>query len=440
MRFRGSLALFLACLAGLAPCCADAPKEMTRDASAALLRVDAAARQRFEKEHPGVLPEGPLRARLPLASVRAFNWCSLNQDFYVHNQGRSSSCWANSAAEALECNWLIRNGIRHEFSPQPILDYTQKSCCGNGGMAFDVLLKHGTALTSEYRFTGQPGKVPKGIATRFRAAAWGRVGDGKAPPKVEQVKTALLEHGPLVVNLFSTTAFKKYGRGVFAEHYHPGKNEPAHNHEVLLLGWDDSKGRGAWFIKNSWGEKWGEGGYGWIEYGCNNVCYDAWWVTAQNTYYTLPQEDFLKLVPDADPPMGWNSPIAAIATVKGVRLERDAMRNGKKGLAFHLSMEIGRAKGKRASVRLRLLDQSDRPMPAADRIYSTSDGHMQVAVEVAPSDDTASFQDLALFLPYSQFPAGGRGRKEFHYEINIFCDGKWISNKALYKGRFSFPP
>ena len=38
---------------------------------------------------------------------------------------------------------------------------------------------------------------------------------------------ALLEHGPLSVDLFSTPAFHKYNGGVFAEHYHPAMGQPA---------------------------------------------------------------------------------------------------------------------------------------------------------------------------------------------------------------------
>ena len=38
---------------------------------------------------------------------------------------------------------------------------------------------------------------------------------------------------------------------------------------ILIVGWDDEKG--AWLIKNSYGPKWGEGGFGWIKYRSNNI-------------------------------------------------------------------------------------------------------------------------------------------------------------------------
>jgi hypothetical protein len=402
-----------------------------------LLKLDDGARDLFEKSHPGLLPEVPIRARLPFPSQKAFNWCGLNQDFYLHNQGASGTCWANTAVEALECNWLIRNGIRHRFSPQPILDYTQRPNGANSGIAFDVLLKHGTALLSEYSFAGQPGKLRTNIHTRFRAVAWGRVGEKRTPPTTEEVKAALLEHGPLAVDLFATPALKKYTTGVFAEHYLPGKNEPRSNHEVLLLGWDDRRGKGAWYIKNSWGEKWGERGYCWIEYGCNNICHDVWWVKAQSTYYVLSKQAFLKLLPDADSPMVWNSPIAPQAEVKAVRMEHNVRRDDDKGMLFHVKAHLGRAKDRKALVAVYCLDDDAKFLSPkiSHSAYAGHGGHLRVITHIVPPTDDSAFDDIPLFLPYSQIPLH-EGRNRFRFQVYISCDGKELPLNHLFQGRF----
>ena len=48
------------------------------------------------------------------------------------------------------------------------------------------------------------------------------------------------------------------------------------NHYVVLMGWED--GARAWFIKNSWGRNWGNGGFAWVGYDSNNLGAQAAWV------------------------------------------------------------------------------------------------------------------------------------------------------------------
>jgi hypothetical protein len=101
-------------------------------------------------------------------------------------------------------------------------------------------------------------------------------------PSVEQLKTALIEHGPLVAPIFYDECLENYRGGVFNE-----KDFGTINHVVLLVGWDDAKG--AWLVKNSWGEEWGEKewgekGFGWIKYGSNNIGMFAAWVDAPKSY------------------------------------------------------------------------------------------------------------------------------------------------------------
>ena len=46
------------------------------------------------------------------------------------------------------------------------------------------------------------------------------------------------------------------------------------SHAVTIAGWDDNKQ--AWLIKNSWGEKWGDKGYGWVKYGKQDLSRISW--------------------------------------------------------------------------------------------------------------------------------------------------------------------
>ncbi|MDQ3012507.1 MAG: C1 family peptidase, partial [Acidobacteriota bacterium] len=105
-----------------------------------------------------------------------------------------------------------------------------------------------------------------------RALAWGYVNEQKPDqlPSVAQLKQALIEHGPLVMPIQGDACFSVYQEGVFSGHR---TGNP--NHVMVLIGWDDVKQ--AWLIKNSWGEEWGEKGFGWVAYGSNSIgLYAAW--------------------------------------------------------------------------------------------------------------------------------------------------------------------
>lgn len=94
-------------------------------------------------------------------------------------------------------------------------------------------------------------------------------------PSVEQLKTALIEHGPLVAPMVFDNCLLRYKSGVFNE-----KTRGKIGHVVLIIGWDDAKQ--AWLVKNSWGENWGEKGFGWIRYGSNDIGLFAAWIESDS--------------------------------------------------------------------------------------------------------------------------------------------------------------
>ena len=110
------------------------------------------------------------------------------------------------------------------------------------------------------------------LTAQDRALSWGYVNKPfDKMPTVEQIKSALIEHGPIAAPMWADHCFSVYKSGVFN-----GENSRSINHVVMLIGWDDAKG--AWLIKNSWGKDWGEDGFAWIKYQNNNIGLFAAWI------------------------------------------------------------------------------------------------------------------------------------------------------------------
>ena len=94
---------------------------------------------------------------------------------------------------------------------------------------------------------------------------------------------------------------------MFKEYAKLAANEAPINHSVVIVGWDDRKGKGCWKVQNSWGPQWGEGGYVWIEYGCNNIGTDACWVRPQSDQYRLPDDAYTLIPGEVNPFHSWKS-------------------------------------------------------------------------------------------------------------------------------------
>jgi hypothetical protein len=232
------------------------------------------------------------------------------------------TCWAGAAAAAAAASYTLMAGEPAYYfdfndnslastagglfgilgNPEPFvqdllncMEIPAEEICETGwhGQAFDFMVygpgiplafqdgfvkadeKTGTSTT--FRRIYSPGKkFPCRPSAGFhKASSWDYVNSPPdKPPTVEQLKTALIEHGPVVAPIIYDDCLQNYQGGVFNE-----KNTGDIGHALLLIGWDDDKG--AWLVKNSWGEEWGEKGFGWIKYGSNNIGVFAAWIDAR---------------------------------------------------------------------------------------------------------------------------------------------------------------
>lgn len=243
-----------------------------------------------------------------------FDWRTYDVVPPVRDQHPNQSCWAYAATEALESSLMIQ---RSNFATdrdgnvwieQIALNVYSTSDCvppksSNSpgrhenpfnyylmvGIPRDEIVINGISLddekagdlTAENMMAMFENRDPKldechclaEEKDRVKAVGWDYVhselqGDPPAAhpweiPELDEMKKALLEHGPLVIAINSDQPFQRYGVKLRGNGTPIGNHTPIYkadpqldfNHFVLLIGWDDNKS--AWIIQNTYGTKWG---------------------------------------------------------------------------------------------------------------------------------------------------------------------------------------
>jgi C1A family cysteine protease len=218
----------------------------------------------------------------PVVTLAAFNWRDAKYATTAKYQGVCGSCWAFTAAAVYETNYYIKNRITLDLSEQFILDCARDkkgkdvgSCDGGWyGGVFDYFMDRGAMLEKDREYRGRKGACSSLGNSPYKVLKWGYIRRNAGIPTVTEMKDAICKYGAIAACVKVTPAFQAYKNGVFNEFaYVSGEKDI--NHAITIVGWDDKKN--AYLVKNSWGPQWGDDGYVWVEYGCNNIGYGATW-------------------------------------------------------------------------------------------------------------------------------------------------------------------
>lgn len=263
-----------------------------------ILRADPNYMKALSTANPRILsPKKDLPSR--------FDWRDFDQVTGVRNQGQCGSCWIFAAIGAHEAAHLIATQKTYtrlplHVSEQQVLDcsFSETNCVVGGWHEVVLLYLQLKGLVADDQYPYHPDFPTRGAcvsdfgARPYYVANWGYVEIGaSANPMIASdyaLKQAIQAYGPLT-SAVATANWdfyrktnpnweKDYPDAIFNGEPSEKLRTSDVNHEVLIVGWDDS--RGVRIIKNSWGTDWGDAGYINLRYGTNYIGFAACWVLA----------------------------------------------------------------------------------------------------------------------------------------------------------------
>merc|ERR1712042_417491 len=164
------------------------------------------------------------------------DWRSQGLVTPVKNQGQCGSCYSFSATGALE------GAVKKAKGNQSSWRYLRDA--------------GGDESESGYPYTARQGRCN---FNKGKVVATVKSYHDTQPGSEEALTQALAQVGPVSVAIdASASTFRRYRRGV---HYSRSCSSSRLNHAVLAVGFGSEGGRDYFLVKNSWGTRWGAGGY-----------------------------------------------------------------------------------------------------------------------------------------------------------------------------------
>ena len=179
----------------------------------------------------------------------------------VKNQGSKPTCVAHAVSSLIEYHNLIETGKYRKFSTEFIYGTRDIGYYIGDGMvirdALKTVQKYGDCYYADCPGNHDTANAMKNINEKveeYRDLAYPhRIGSYYRVKTPEEMKTALMNHGPVVISM--TCKDNAY---IADDIYcYPQDAENSGRHCVLVVGWNEN----GWIIQNSWGALYAGDGY-----------------------------------------------------------------------------------------------------------------------------------------------------------------------------------
>ena len=197
-------------------------------------------------------------------------------------QGRQGSCvgWASAyaARTILQARATGEDPNKIRFSPAYLYNQIALSGCQGAYMldAMKTMKTNGAVPFDQFGYDERdcsrvPGNSLVNLGRQFQIKGYNRltVGGNTYTPDIDAIRQNLAQGAPVVIGMQVGGTFMS--RMLGQKVWHPTSSDRTmrgfSGHAMCVIGYDDDLEGGAFQIMNSWGERWGQRGIGWVRYG-----------------------------------------------------------------------------------------------------------------------------------------------------------------------------
>ena len=194
-------------------------------------------------------------------AVASVDWRSTGAVSPPGYQGKCNTCTSFAIVAAIQALHYLKVRTRVTLAPGFIHTCLLGRTCEQGAGASEALeaaSAHGIALgfPGDYPFPGNQCGIKNLYTVRQRVWLSGP----------NEAMLALANHGPIVGDMWIDNSFVNLPAGKIYQ-FHDTPNRRLHS--VCIVGFD--RAQGFWIISNSFGQKWGDGGFARIAFGSGGI-------------------------------------------------------------------------------------------------------------------------------------------------------------------------